>query len=163
MIKVYTDGASRGNPGKGGWGIVGYHLGEAIFELGGSKSNVTNNQMELTATIESLNYIINNTEVFSKFGKDVEIYTDSQYVVKGMNEWRSGWIRNNWKNSQKKEVMNKELWQKLILLDDGLHKIGVRHMYKYVKGHSGDVGNERADELATMCADASGSHIFSVI
>lgn len=161
MIKVYTDGASRGNPGKGGWGVVGYDSKGVIFEVGGSAANVTNNQMELTAMIMGLKYVVTNISKLKSVASRIDMYTDSQYVVKGMNEWRYGWVKNNWKNSQKKDVLNRELWERLILLDDECKKIGVTHAYKYVKGHAGDIGNERADTIATECADANSSHIVN--
>lgn len=160
MLKVYTDGASRGNPGKGGWGVVGFLNHKVIFEIGGSSVLVTNNQMELLAMINGVSFVLKNcNSVLANSIKDIELLTDSQYVVKGMNEWRSGWVKNNWKNSQKKEVLNRNLWERLISVHDELRSKNINVIYKYVKGHAGDEGNERADKIATECADASSSHL----
>ena len=165
MLKVYTDGASRGNPGKGGWGVVGFYKDKILFEVGGSAKAVTNNQMELTAMIKGIKFVADNLKSFIDLQiafKSVEMYTDSQYVVKGMNDWRASWIKNNWKNSQKKDVMNRELWEGLINAEGNLKHLGVSTLYKHVKGHAGDLGNERADTIATECADASSSHLVNI-
>lgn len=138
-IVIYADGASKGNPGRGGWGVFMTHS-EVVTELFGGATDVTNNQMELTAVIKAL-------EVADK-SLSVLIRTDSKYVIDGATKWVHGWKKNGWKAS-KGEVKNKELWQEL---DSWL----VRHksvVFEWVKGHSGDIGNDRADALANMgCA-----------
>jgi len=110
MITIYTDGASRGNPGPGGWGGI-IASDEKIVEIGGSESHTTNNRMELTAAIRSLEFAINNFQ-FSK----IQIHTDSEYVTKGMTEWIHRWQKKGWKTAGRKPVLNQDLWQKLLLL-----------------------------------------------
>ena len=133
-IQLYTDGACKGNPGIGGWGVL-IETGNHSNELKGFQLDTTNNQMELMAVIKGLEAIEKNTSL--------EIITDSQYVMNGMKQWIINWKKNGWKTASKKPVKNKELWQKL----DGLVKDYTIH-WKWVKGHSGHPGNERADQLA---------------
>jgi ribonuclease HI len=137
MIKIYTDGACKGNPGPGGWGALIIYDGVAKEIYGGEK-DTTNNRMELSAVIEALKVIDNKMCPLS-------IYTDSTYVLKGMSEWLMGWKSNNWKSSNKKPVKNKDLW---VILDSlaTTHKI----KWVWVKGHSGHPENDRADFLANM-------------
>ena len=135
-IKIYTDGACSGNPGKGGWGaVLIYYDKDETQYLSGSDKLTTNNKMELTAAIESLKLI--------KKPNDIELYTDSQYVKNGISLWIINWKNNGWKTASKKPVANKELW---IELD----KIVQFHNVKWfwVKGHSGNHYNEIADQLA---------------
>ena len=135
-IKIYTDGACSGNPGKGGWGaLIQEHNNET--KINGSEQNTTNNRMELTAVIKAL-------ELFEK-SVEIEIYTDSKYVMQGITEWIKNWKNNQWKTSQKKDVKNKDLW---VLLDQASEKHIIK--WNWVKGHSGDYGNETADKLATQ-------------
>lgn len=134
-VTIYTDGACSGNPGPGGYGAI-LMLGENKKEISGGQKNTTNNIMELTAVIEALKLL--------KRPCKVHLYSDSAYVVNAfLQNWISGWIKNNWKNSNKEEVKNKELWQELIALtktyDVTFHK---------VKGHSDNEFNNRCDELA---------------
>lgn len=137
-IVVYCDGASKGNPGPGGWGAVIEHLcsghKEEIF---GGDAHVTNNQMELMAAIKALEAI--------QTKRSVTVYTDSQYVCKGMSEWIVGWKKKGWVNSAKEPVKNKDLW---LLLDAQCKRHDVT--WRWVKGHAGHPGNERADALANM-------------
>jgi ribonuclease HI len=142
-VHIYTDGSARGNPGKAGWGTV-FLFGDKVFELGGRSDHATNNQMELTAAIEGLKYIKNNLS----HGVDVKIFADSKYVILGITEWISGWQKNNWRNSAKKPVMNRELWEELYKLTEEL-----KPTWEYVRGHNGDKWNDRADEIATSFAD----------
>ena len=107
-IKIYTDGAAKGNPGSAGWGAV-FLLGKKIFEIGGGTEHATNNQMELTAPIEALKYIKNN---FPQVGP-VEIVSDSKYVILGITEWIFNWQKNNWRNAARKPVLYRELWEEL--------------------------------------------------
>ncbi|MDG2355484.1 MAG: ribonuclease HI [Paracoccaceae bacterium] len=142
MLKflAYTDGACSGNPGVGGWGVVLLAEKDGTIvnrrELAGSNLNTTNNQMELRAAIEALNALKKKTKI--------TLITDSVYVQKGISEWLPNWKRNNWKTASKKLVKNKELWQELEILAS-VHIV----TWKWVKGHAGDLENERADELAT--------------
>ena len=133
-IELYTDGACSGNPGPGGWGVL-LRMGEHEKELFGGEAETTNNRMELTAVIEGLRAL--------KRPVKAEIYTDSQYVMKGMNEWIKGWKARGWKTASKEPVKNVDLWQ-------ALDTECARHDLKWhwVKGHAGHVENERADALA---------------
>ena len=134
-VIIYTDGACSGNPGPGGWGAI-LMYDEMKKEISGGEKNTTNNIMELTAAIKALDCL--------KFPCEVELYSDSAYLVNAFNQkWIEGWIKNNWKNSNKEEVKNKELWEKLIDLNK-IHKI----KFIKVKGHSDNIYNNRCDELA---------------
>lgn len=133
MITIYTDGSSKGNPGPGGWAAI-----IDGKEIGGGERQTTNNRMELTAVIEAL----------KQSAGPATIYSDSQYVIKGITEWIHNWIKKGWKNSQKEPVMNQDLWVKLYDLVQGRDIT-----WKYVKGHSGDKYNERCDEIATSFAN----------
>lgn len=135
-VTIYTDGACSGNPGKGGWGAV-LMYGNIQRELSGFEEVTTNNKMELTACIEALKIL--------KEPCNVNLFSDSAYVVNAFNDdWISGWIKNNWRNSQKKEVANIELWKELIELTK-FHSV----VFNKVKGHAGDKYNEICDALAT--------------
>ena len=136
MIEIYSDGACKGNPGRGGWGAL-LNSGIHRKELFGGEMETTNNRMELTAVIESLKAL--------KKPSEVRIYTDSQYVKKGVQEWMVGWKARGWRTADKKPVKNVDLWQTLEPLL-AQHDIE----WRWVKGHSGNPGNERADELANM-------------
>ena len=140
QVIMYTDGACRGNPGPGGWGVLIKYEG-IEKEIFGSKHNVTNNQMELTAAIEGL--------VALKEPCSVVLYTDSKYVMDGITQWIHKWKKNNWRTASKKDVKNKELWQQL---DNLIHFHEVQ--WHWVKGHSGDAGNEMADLLANKGIDS---------
>ena len=137
-VVIYTDGGCHGNPGPGGWGVVVIADGEAKEASGGEKLT-TNNRMELTAAITALS-IVSNTPSFS--GRKIEINTDSQYVKNGITGWVAGWKKNGWKTSAKKDVLNKDLWEKLDELNTA-----VKPLWKWVKGHAGVEFNERCDKL----------------
>ncbi|MBT2334646.1 ribonuclease HI [Variovorax paradoxus] len=140
-VVIYTDGACKGNPGPGGWGAW-LKSGATEKELFGGELNTTNNRMELTAVIEGLAALKRPCKVI--------LYLDSQYVRMGITEWIRGWKAKGWRTSTKQPVKNVELWQKLDkLVADGGHLIE----WRWVKGHSGDVGNERADMLANRGVD----------
>ena len=144
-LEIYTDGACRGNPGAGGWGVYLLYKNEKK-EFYGGKLNTTNNQMELTAAIEGLKVL--------KEPCKVKLYTDSKYVMDGINSWIANWKKNNWKTASKKDVKNKDLW---IELDAETCKHEIEWIW--VKGHSGNIGNEKADALANMGIDLSLIHI----
>jgi ribonuclease HI len=134
MVEIFTDGACSGNPGPGGYGAI-LRYGKVVKEISGCHRRTTNNRMELTAVIESLRQI--------KRPCRIRIVTDSNYVVKGMTQWIHGWVKKNWINSQKKPVLNKDLWQTLLKLSQP-HQIE----WRWVRGHRGHKENERCDELA---------------
>lgn len=139
-IFIYTDGACRGNPGPGGWGAL-LRYGTHERTLHGSEQNTTNNRMELMAAIKALEALQESCQV--------ELYTDSQYVQKGISEWMHSWKKNNWKKSDKQPVKNADLWQEL-------DKEARRHQvtWHWVKGHSGHPENDLADSLANQAIDA---------
>ncbi|MEL7487385.1 MAG: ribonuclease HI [Pseudomonadota bacterium] len=132
MIDIYTDGACSGNPGPGGWGVVILD-GDDLRELSGGEDATTNNRMELTAAIEAL---------LATSGA-VRLFTDSTYVKNGVTQWIVGWKRNGWKTASRKPVKNQDLWR---ALDEATQ--GREIDWRWVKGHAGDPGNERADALA---------------
>ena len=135
-IIIYTDGACSGNPGKGGWGAVLMYGGHQK-KINGYEPHTTNNRMELKAAIEALDSL--------KEPCEVELFTDSQYVREGITNWVNKWILNNWRNANKKEVKNSDLWQELMTKS-------AKHLvhWHWVRGHDGNVYNEMADELARM-------------
>jgi len=137
-IEIYTDGACKGNPGPGGWGVL-LRSGPTVKELYGGERSTTNNRMELMAVIQALEAL--------KRPCNVTLYLDSQYVLKGITEWLPGWKAKGWKTASKQPVKNQELWQRLdALLQQGGHDVD----WRWVRGHNGDAGNERADALANM-------------
>ncbi len=135
-IDIYTDGACKGNPGPGGWGVL-LKSATTQKELFGGELDTTNNRMEMMAVIEALSAL--------KRPCHVKLHVDSQYVLKGMTEWLVGWKARGWKTAAKQPVKNVDLWQRLdALVHGGEHKIE----WYWVRGHDGDPGNEYADELA---------------
>jgi ribonuclease HI len=139
-IEIYTDGACRGNPGPGGWAAT-LQLGAHFRELSGAEPATTNNRMELTAVIEALAAL--------KRESAVRLYTDSEYVRRGITEWLKAWKARDWRTADKKPVKNRDLWERLDTL-------AARHdiEWHWVKGHSGVPGNERVDRLANAALDA---------
>ena len=135
--KIYTDGACSGNPGKGGWAAIILDNNSNLSSISGSENNTTNNRMELLAPIIALKKI--------KRKSDITIFTDSKYVKDGITDWIKNWKVNNWKNSNKKPVKNKDLW---IKLDNACLKHKVN--WKWVKAHAGNKFNNLADELAVI-------------
>lgn len=135
-IDIWTDGACSGNPGPGGWGAL-IVMGEHRKEIFGGDPATTNNRMEMTAVIEALNAL--------KKPSRVTLHVDSTYVKDGLTKWIRGWKRNGWKTADKKPVKNQDLWM-------AMEEACARHeiAWKWVRGHDGDPGNERADELARM-------------
>ena len=140
-VEIATDGACKGNPGPGGWGVV-LRMGSTEKEMSGGEKLTTNNRMELTAAIEGLNAL--------KRPCRVTLSTDSRYVMDGLTKWIHGWRRNGWKTSDKKPVKNAELWQALIEAS-APHRVE----WVWVKGHAGHPDNERADRLASDAAIAA--------
>lgn len=140
-IEIYADGACRGNPGPGGWAAL-LISGEHRKELSGSEEHTTNNRMELLAAIRGL-------EALKNPGTTARVYTDSQYVIKGMSEWVAGWKQRGWKTADKKPVKNQDLWERLDALAEQ-HDLE----WHWVRGHSGVGGNERVDQLANEAIDA---------
>ncbi|MBI3545195.1 MAG: ribonuclease HI [Gammaproteobacteria bacterium] len=140
-VFIFTDGACRGNPGPGGWGAI-LRIDEREKELYGAERETTNNRMELMAAIQALEALKHPCEVI--------LTTDSEYVKKGITEWIDGWKRRGWKTADKKPVKNQDLWQRL---DAAVRKHKHLIHWKWVKGHSGHVENERADQLANMAID----------
>lgn len=136
-LTIFTDGAAKGNPGPGGYGAV-LLIDDTVLEIGAGKKLTTNNEMELRAVVEALKHVPADS-------KHVDIYTDSKYVVEGATGWIFGWMKNGWKTKTNGDVSHRELWQELILL---LKKIKVD--WHKIPGHSGLVGNERADVIASQ-------------
>jgi ribonuclease HI len=141
-VVIYTDGACKGNPGRGGWGAW-LQSGGHEKELFGGEAMTTNNRMELTAVIEALAVLKRTSSVI--------VYTDSQYVRQGITEWIQNWKRRGWKTADHKPVKNADLWQRLDA-QQALHHV----QWRWVKGHAGDPGNERADALANRGVEHPG-------
>jgi len=139
-VEIYADGACRGNPGPGGWAAT-LEYGEHLRELSGAEAQTTNNRMELTAVIRALEAL--------KRGVSARVHTDSEYVVRGINEWLPNWKARGWRTADRKPVKNQDLWEQL-------DAAAARHdiEWKWVKGHSGVPGNERVDALANAAIDA---------
>ena len=137
-ISIYTDGACKMNPGKGGWGVFVKNSNE---KLCGGEFHTTNNRMELTAVIESFKYL-KQKNIF----QSCIVHTDSQYVYNGITKWRHGWKRNGWKNAKKQSVLNYDLWKQLDVLVEELGFVS----FVWVRGHDGNCGNEMADMLANQ-------------
>jgi ribonuclease HI len=139
LVEAFTDGACRGNPGPGGWGVV-LRYGDTEKELYGGEAHTTNNRMELTAAIRALESLKRECQV--------RLITDSQYVKKGITEWLPNWKKRNWRTAAKKPVQNVDLWQRLDELARA-HQV----QWEWVRGHSGHPENERADQLANRAID----------
>jgi ribonuclease HI len=140
LVEIYADGACRGNPGPGGWGAILMWDGHEK-ELSGAEGLTTNNRMELTAVIQALEAL--------KRSVKARVYTDSEYVRRGITEWLPSWKARDWRTADRKPVKNRDLWEKLESVAAG-HDVE----WRWVKGHSGVPGNERADNLANRAIDA---------
>jgi ribonuclease HI len=139
---IYTDGACTGNPGPGGWGVVVYFTDGEVSELGGYEAQTTNNRMEMQAAIAALKLLAS-----AKQSEPVTLYTDSEYLIKGVTQWVRGWKKKGWKTAQGKPVLNQDIWETL----DQLNTLLVK--WQYVRGHAGNVGNERCDMIARAFAN----------
>jgi ribonuclease HI len=137
----YTDGACVGNPGPGGWGTIVYFTDGSVYEMGGTDGQTTNNRMELQAAIQALKVLRVSGQT-----EPVTLYTDSEYVKNGITKWVKGWRKKGWKTAQGKEVLNQDLWETLDELNSPLIE------WQYVRGHSGNEGNERCDAIARAFA-----------
>ena len=155
VIVVFTDGSSRGNPGPGGWGaVVVDNVSGKVWELGGKEDPTTNNRMEMMAAREALSFIESR-----KLVGDIEIHTDSAYLLNGITGWVFGWEKNGWKTKTGEDVLNQDLWKDIGALNFRLKsKRSVN--WEKVSGHSGLRGNERVDEIATKMADGEQATLF---
>jgi len=148
-IVMFTDGSSLGNPGPGGWGAVVVFPDGGVTELGGGDKNTTNNRMELLAAIEALNFT-------KEESAPVALHTDSSYVINGITKWVRGWQANGWMTQAKKPVLNKDLWEQLVIETKN------RNIeWKHVEGHAGLAGNEQADAIANSFAAGSTPKLFA--
>lgn len=137
-ISVYTDGACKKNPGRGGWGFVVVHDDVIIHQASGNENPTTNNRMEMTAVVKALTYIKEGSI------EKADIYVDSKYVYDGITSWIIKWKKKSWKNSMKKDVLNADLWREMDALNSSLNVA-----WKWVKGHSGDKWNDAVDKIAS--------------
>ncbi len=141
---LYTDGACSGNPGPGGWGTVAYFNDGSCHELGGRDGATTNNRMEMQAAISALEFFASTNQT-----QQCILYTDSEYLIKGITQWVKGWKKKGWKTAAGKDVLNKDLWEKLDIIDRQVQvQTKVPVSWQHVRGHSGNVGNERCDTIA---------------
>lgn len=157
MITIYTDGSSRGNPGPGGFGaiiisssegkVASSQVNETVIEIGGREDVTTNNRMELRAAIEALRCVPE--------GGEVEIHSDSEYVIKGITLWVDGWQKNGWRTKAKKDVLNKDLWEQLVVETEKRKVI-----WNHVRGHADNELNNRCDVIATSFADNSPVKLY---
>ena len=144
ISNLYTDGACSGNPGPGGWGTVVYFEDGSCHELGGRDSATTNNRMEMQAAISALDFFASTSQT----GPCV-IYTDSEYLIKGITQWMKGWKKKGWKTAAGKDVLNQDLWETLDRLNTKIQThINAPVSWQHVRGHSGNIGNERCDTIA---------------
>jgi len=154
-LAIYTDGSSLGNPGKGGWGAVFVGNKQAL-ELGAAHPDVTNNQMELLAVYKALEEIVD----LAIRDYVVTVYSDSMYVVNGLNEWIFNWQKKNWKKSDGKPVLNKDLWQDIQRVREFV-EVENKVIFEHIKAHAGHVYNERADDIARGLAEGEDITLFS--
>ncbi|MBI1974440.1 MAG: ribonuclease HI [Candidatus Zambryskibacteria bacterium] len=149
MITVYTDGASRGNPGPGGYAAIILN-NDTVTEIGGREDRTTNNRMELMGAIKALEFASQLS------ANNYLLCTDSEYVMKGITEWIKRWQLKGWKTAGKKSVLNQDLWQELLNVTEGK-----QIKWKYVAGHSGHILNDRADKIATSFADGLNPNLYN--
>jgi ribonuclease HI len=146
---LYGDGACKGNPGTGGWGAVAYFTDGSVAELGGREPDTTNNRMEMQAAIEAMKFFVRSGQT-----TPCTLYTDSEYVIKGVTSWIKGWKSRGWKTAAGKPVLNQDLWETLDELSSTIRSQakGKPLKWEHVKGHAGNVGNERCDVIASSFA-----------
>ena len=149
-IIIFTDGASKGNPGPGGWGAL-VVVDKNVKELGGREEHTTNNRMELRGAFEALTFACSQKEM------PIKIYTDSSYVINGATKWSQGWKARGWMTKEKKEVLNQDLWKSLLEVVDSFVS-GIS--WEYVGGHVGIPGNERVDKIASDFAEGKKVNLF---
>ena len=144
ITNLYTDGACSGNPGPGGWGTVAYFDDGSCHELGGRDGATTNNRMEMQAAISALQFFASTQQT-----TQCVVYTDSEYLIKGITQWVKGWKKKGWKTAAGKAVLNQDLWETLDILNGQVQsQTKVPVSWQHVRGHSGNVGNERCDTIA---------------
>jgi ribonuclease HI len=155
ITNLYTDGACSGNPGPGGWGTVAYFDDGSCHELGGRDGATTNNRMEMQAAISALQFFASTKQT----GQCV-LYTDSEYLIKGITQWVKGWKKKGWKTAAGKDVLNQDLWEKLDLVNNQVQaQTKVPVSWQHVRGHSGNAGNERCDTIARGFSSGQPPHL----
>lgn len=161
---IYTDGSSRGNPGRGGYGALciypNSHGEMLVKEIGGRETLTTNNRMEIMAAIQALEFMQGFYAPVHEM--QIHLHSDSAYMLQGIEKWIHGWKRNNWITSTKEPVKNEDLWKRLDAAIVALHEEGVKVVWHKVKGHAGHAGNERCDEIATGFADNDSAAMGSL-
>jgi len=152
-VIIYCDGACSGNPGPGGWGSL-VVTSDLVAELGGGASATTNNRMEMTAALAALAYCVKNYSADDI--KNIQVFTDSVYVIRGITQWIFGWKKRGWKNAANEAVSNQDIWEQLDkMVLDVKNKLNTEINWNFVKGHSGVAGNERCDEIAVAYSKIS--------
>jgi len=154
-VIIFCDGASKGNPGPGGWGAIAASQTE-VHELGGAERNTTNNRMELLAAISALEEM-DSLNLEQAREREVTIYTDSSYVINGITKWVQGWQNNGWLTKAKQPVMNQDLWEELLA---AVEKFDTTIEWQYVGGHVGIAGNERVDKIASDFAEGKEVKLY---
>lgn len=157
--EAYTDGSSRGNPGPAGWGSI-IMSDTKVREYNGVSERATNNQMEIFGVLYAMNFGIANLNKDTE-SDEIEIFSDSEYTVKGCTTWVHGWVKNNWKNSQKKEVLNRDLWENIWKAMNDLKYKNIKFKVTHIRGHNGHIYNERADIICTSAALKNECELFS--
>jgi ribonuclease HI len=155
ITNLYTDGACSGNPGPGGWGTVAYFDDGSCHELGGRDGATTNNRMEMQAAISALQFFASTKQT-----TQCVLYTDSEYLIKGITQWVKGWKKKGWKTAAGKAVLNQDLWETLDILNGQVQsQTKVPVSWQHVRGHSGNVGNERCDTIARAFSSGQPPHL----
>ena len=157
FVVIYGDGACSGNPGPGGWGSIVIYNNE-VKELGGGHPQTTNNRMEMTAILEALSYCLSQAANLET--KNIQIYTDSVYVIRGITQWIFGWKKRGWKNAANEAVSNQDIWIELDKTVNAVKKVGFEIKWSFVKGHAGIPGNERCDIIAVGFSKDDYVHLF---
>ncbi len=155
FLYLFSDGACQNNPGRGGWGSLILDSDGLVTEIGGFENLTTNNKMELRAICEGLSFVLKSI----RNKKDLHVYTDSKYVVEGVNKWLPAWVKSGWITAAKKEVQNQELWKRLLSLLADL-KEERKIFFHHVPAHVGLVLNERVDKIASTCAEKEKNYFY---